>query len=108
MKEKGTSATVSLLDPSNSQIQPDGKQGLSSSGLSSTWASMKTGFQNLKANVGAKKFLPLQQLQEAATFRTRASSSESLDEIFQRLKQRPSRDQNGLNGYNGSDDGDDI
>jgi len=108
-REKDTStASVSLLDSGHSQNQSSGTSGISSSGLSSTWTSMKTGFQNFKANVGAKKFLPLRQLQEATSFHTRVSSSESLDEIFQRLKQKPSRDQNGNRGYKDSDHGEDI
>ncbi|ONK75600.1 uncharacterized protein A4U43_C03F18600 [Asparagus officinalis] len=104
-KEKVTStASVSLLDASGSQNQLVGNSSVSSSGISSTWASMKSGFQNFKANVGAKKFLPLKQLQETTSFHTRVSSSESLDEIFQRLKQKPSRDHGGNHAYNDSDD----
>uniref|UniRef100_A0A2P2NMZ6 Uncharacterized protein n=1 Tax=Rhizophora mucronata TaxID=61149 RepID=A0A2P2NMZ6_RHIMU len=33
-------------------------------GLASKWESMKNGFQNFKANIGNKKFLPLCQIQE--------------------------------------------
>lgn len=105
-KEKFTSTTsVSLLDSPQSQNQLVGNSGVSSSGLSSTWASMKNGFQNFKANVGAKKFLPLRQLQQTNSFHTRVSSSESLDDIFQRLKQKPSRDHSGNYGDNDSDNG---
>lgn len=82
------SAKVSLLDagesqPSNPAVGP-------SSGLASKLASMKSGFQSFKANLGNKKFLPLRQIQETKLI-SRVSSSESLDEIFQRLK-RPSAD----------------
>ncbi|EXC09705.1 hypothetical protein L484_019802 [Morus notabilis] len=82
------SAKVSLLDagesqPSNPAVGP-------SSGLASKFASMKSGFQSFKANLGNKKFLPLRQIQETKLI-SRVSSSESLDEIFQRLK-RPSAD----------------
>ena len=63
-----------------------------SSGLASTWRSMKSGFQNFKANIEAKKFLPLRQNPETKLVsRVNSSDSESLDEIFQRLK-RPSID----------------
>ncbi|KAK7311116.1 hypothetical protein RJT34_09035 [Clitoria ternatea] len=55
-----------------------------SSGLATTWQTMKTGFQTFKANMGAKKFLPLRQIQENEV--SSVSSSESLDEIFQKLK----------------------
>ncbi|KAK8717349.1 hypothetical protein V6N13_044620 [Hibiscus sabdariffa] len=69
------------------------QKGAPSSGLASTWRSMKSGFQNFKANMEAKKFLPLSQNQESklAIPRLNSSDSESLDEIFQRLK-RPSLD----------------
>lgn len=82
------SAKVSLLDAGNAHT--GNTTGGPSSGLASTWTSMKTGFQNFKTNVGAKKFLPLRQIQETKLV-SRVSSSESLDEIFQRLK-RPSVD----------------
>nr|XP_048337206.1 LMBR1 domain-containing protein 2 homolog A-like isoform X2 [Ziziphus jujuba var. spinosa] len=54
-----------------------------SSGLASKWESMKTSFQGLKSNIGSKRFLPLHHIQEPKL----DSPSESLDEIFQRLKQ---------------------
>ncbi|XP_047333996.1 LMBR1 domain-containing protein 2 homolog A-like [Impatiens glandulifera] len=54
---------------------------------SSTWESMKTGLQSLKTNIGgAKKFLPLKQVQDPAHYGGNSSSTESLDEIFQRLR----------------------
>ncbi|XAR53036.1 hypothetical protein NMG60_11021423 [Bertholletia excelsa] len=73
-----------------------------SSGLASTWRSMKMGFQNFKSNIGAKKFLPLGQSPDATD--SRISSSESLDEIFQRLRRpivgpRSYGDDNGDYGY---------
>jgi hypothetical protein len=77
-----------------------------SSGLASTWASMKTGFQSFKANVGAKKFLPLRQIQETKLV-SRISSSESLDEIFQRLK-RPSGDNRRSSSDDDDEDGTEI
>ncbi|WRX15760.1 LMBR1-like membrane protein - like 4 [Theobroma cacao] len=61
-----------------------------SGGLASKWESMKSGLLNFKSNLEAKKFLPLQQTREN-TMASGASSSESLDEIFQRLK-RPTLD----------------
>lgn len=91
------SAKVSLLDLVNS----DTAKGGSSSGLSSTWESMKTNFQSFKANIGAKKFLPLRQNQETKLV-SRVSSSDSLDEIFQRLK-RPTPEQG-----NYTDDDEDV
>ncbi|GLT97961.1 hypothetical protein SLE2022_155000 [Rubroshorea leprosula] len=61
-----------------------------SSGLVSKWESMKSGFQNFTSNLGARRFLPLGQSQENKDSSS-VSSSESLDEIFQRLK-RPTLD----------------
>lgn len=54
---------------------------------------MKSGFQSIKANIEAKRFLPLRQNQEVKliVLHLSSSNSESLDEIFQRLK-RPSVD----------------
>lgn len=80
--ENMASAKVSLLNAGSSQS--DGFQ----AGVASRWASMKAGFQNFKSNIESKKFLPLRQVQDTQIL-SRASSSESLDEIFQRLK-RPS------------------
>ncbi|WCJ31934.1 LMBR1-like membrane protein [Euphorbia peplus] len=64
-----------------------------SSGLSSKWESMKNGFQSFKTNIGAKKFLPLRQIQETKLV-SHSSSSESLDEIFQRLKKSSPKPEN--------------
>ncbi|MBA0742147.1 hypothetical protein Gogos_015242 [Gossypium gossypioides] len=85
-----TSAKVSLLEVGNSH--PANLKGGPSAGLASTWRSMKSGFQNFKANIEARKFLPVRQNQEATLIsHVNSSDSESLDEIFQRLK-RPSVD----------------
>ncbi|KAF6170303.1 hypothetical protein GIB67_042993 [Kingdonia uniflora] len=86
-----TSSSVSLINEGNSNT----------TGLTSTWISMKTNFQNFKANIGAKKFLPLRQVQETNLV-TRVSSSESLDEIFQRLKKSPIAEDHGV--YSDDDD----
>ncbi|KAH9619308.1 hypothetical protein KSS87_008267 [Heliosperma pusillum] len=97
--ENSIAATkVSLLntDSADSVSDPAGP----SSGLTSTWQTMKTGFLTLKTNIGSKKFLPLRQSQETKLL-SHTSSSESLDEIFQRLK-RPT-----LENVAYSDDDDD-
>ncbi|XP_038998366.1 LMBR1 domain-containing protein 2 homolog A-like isoform X2 [Hibiscus syriacus] len=75
-----TSAKVSLLEASDSN---SGSQ----KGLASTWRSMKSGFQSFKANIEARKFLNTRQNQEAKLIPS-VGSSESLDEIFQRLKRQ--------------------
>ncbi|KAF7839917.1 LMBR1 domain-containing protein 2-like protein A [Senna tora] len=77
------SAKVPLLD--GGDTHSGNTAGVLSSGLASTWNSMKTGFQSFKADIGTKRFSPIQQMQENRVFR--ASSSESLDDIFQRLNQ---------------------
>lgn len=90
-KEKDGSLPVtdkSQINRSNDQIIADNTSS-SSSGIS-TWASsMKTGFQRFKANLEAKKLLSTRQTQET-NVPPRVSSSESLDEIFYKLKKRPS------------------
>lgn len=83
-------ATVSLLEGGReSQEPPAGSLPGPASGIASTWASMKTGLQNFRANMGSKKFLPLSHAPEDAQAPV-PSSSASLDEIFQKLKKRPS------------------
>ncbi|KAJ6419396.1 hypothetical protein OIU84_029495 [Salix udensis] len=87
-----TSAKVSLLDDGDSHT--NNSTAGPPVGLASKWESMKNGFQSFKANIGSKKFLPLRQTQEPQPV-SRDSSSQSLDEIFQRLR-RPSRDRGSL------------
>ncbi|KAL4196468.1 hypothetical protein AMTRI_Chr04g246310 [Amborella trichopoda] len=90
-QDKGkSSGTVSLLQASNSHDEFGSGNSLNNLSGISTWASMKTSFQSFRANIGAKKFLPLRQVQETRPA-SRVSSSESLDEIFERLKQLPER-----------------
>lgn len=94
VKRKDSSpVSVSLLERSDSDTHSDGPNMGSATRLTSAWASMKSGFQNFKTNLGAKKFFPLRQAQESSTH-TYMASSDSLDEIFQRLKQHPSKDAN--------------
>ncbi|CAI9104076.1 OLC1v1002687C1 [Oldenlandia corymbosa var. corymbosa] len=61
----------------------------------STWQSVKMGFRNFKNNIDAKKFMPLRQVQ--GTRHSQVSSSESLDEIFARIK-RPILDHRNFDG----------
>lgn len=86
----------------NTAVSVDNSTRPPSSGVALTWESMKTGFQNFKSNVGAKRFLPLRQIQEDSKH-SRVSSSESLDEIFEKLK-RPNLDHRNRGG----DDDDDF
>ncbi|XP_066328596.1 uncharacterized protein [Miscanthus floridulus] len=78
--------SVSLLEERNSEQRSN--VGVPPTGVSATWASMKIGFQNFKANMGSKKFLPLRQ-DPGFVLNSNVSSPESLDDIFQRLKRQP-------------------
>ncbi|XP_074333183.1 uncharacterized protein LOC141671015 [Apium graveolens] len=81
---------ASLLDASNSQETKI--SGGPSSSLASKWATtMKSGFQTLKTNIGAKKFMPLRQVEDSKPV-PHVFSPESLDDIFQRLK-RPNAEE---------------
>ncbi|KAK4340037.1 hypothetical protein RND71_041499 [Anisodus tanguticus] len=74
------------------QVQP-------SRGLSLTWRSMQTGFRNFKSNMELKGFIPLhQQVQDMG--HSRASSIDSLYEIFDRIKRLGSESTN----YDSDDD----
>lgn len=73
------------------QVQP-------SRDLSSTWRSMQTGFRNFKSNMESKGFIPLNQVQDAG--HSRASSTDSLDEIFDKIKRPASESPN----YDSDDD----
>ncbi|KAK6241331.1 hypothetical protein SCA6_006720 [Theobroma cacao] len=82
-QKDSTSLTVDAGNSESAMTPPSG-------GLASKWESMKSGLLNFKSNLEAKKFLPLRRTREN-TMSAGASSSESLDEIFQRLK-RPTLD----------------
>ncbi|CAN8236821.1 unnamed protein product [Cochlearia groenlandica] len=75
LTENLVSAKVSLLESDNFG------GGESSSGIASTWRNMKLGIQSLKDNATNKSYLPLRQISEAR-------NSSSLEEIFQRLKNK--------------------
>ncbi|XP_013643075.2 LMBR1 domain-containing protein 2 homolog A-like isoform X1 [Brassica napus] len=94
--ENMASAKVSLLETDSSgrsNGEGGGGSGESSSRLASTWRNMKVGIQSFKENVATKKFLPLRQGPESTTTATSTrvmnpSRPQSLDDIFQRLKNR--------------------
>ncbi|KAL0692074.1 hypothetical protein Bca4012_059254 [Brassica carinata] len=94
--EKMASAKVSLLetDSSGGPSSGPGPGEVPSSRLASTWRNMKQGIQSFKENVATKKFLPLRQGPETTTVTSTStgvmpsSRPQSLDEIFQRLKNR--------------------
>lgn len=81
-----TSAKVSLLH--NGKAQSSDPLGEPSSSLASKWESMKNNIQSFRANIGARRFFPLRQNHEdvPASHTQVSASSDSLDEIFQRLK----------------------
>jgi hypothetical protein len=64
---------------------------------------MKSGFQNFNSYIGSKSFIPLSLQVQENKLDSHVSSPESLDEIFQRLKQPPVNHR----GY-GEDDYDDY
>ncbi|KAK7319451.1 hypothetical protein RJT34_04172 [Clitoria ternatea] len=59
----------------------------SSSVLASKWESMVHGFKSLRSNIDSKRFLPLSNAQGSTLHKK--TSSESLDDIFERLKHPP-------------------
>ncbi|GJR05696.1 LMBR1 domain-containing protein 2 homolog A-like protein [Tanacetum coccineum] len=82
-------SNVTSLDVDKNQSMGSGQ----SSKIASTWTSMKSNFQNFKSNMEARRFIPLRQSQD--TQLPQVSSSESLDEIFEKLK-RPLQDHDTL------------
>lgn len=88
------------VQPHRSDVRPSvqaGNSGNSSNsrkqldiplGLATKWESMKSSLQGIKASLGAKRFAPLRQVPEREQSRPQNSATESLDSIFERLKQR--------------------
>ncbi|GMI78726.1 hypothetical protein like AT5G65290 [Hibiscus trionum] len=93
-QKKQESNSNSTEDESTSITVDDGNSESARASLSGTlaskWESMKSGLLNIKSNLEAKNFLPLRQTEETKA-PSHASSSKSLDEIFQKLK-RSSQD----------------
>ncbi|MBA0828976.1 hypothetical protein Goarm_013600 [Gossypium armourianum] len=86
-QNKQASNTKSTLEESasfKSVMRPTSEK------LSSKWELMKSGLVNFKSILEVNNYLPLRQTEEN-TLSSIASSSESLDDIFQRLK-RPTLD----------------
>ncbi|XP_040957796.1 LMBR1 domain-containing protein 2 homolog A [Gossypium hirsutum] len=86
-QKKQASNTTSTLEESTSfksVIRPTSEK------LSLKWESMMSSLVNFKSILEVKNYLPLRQTEEN-TLSSVASSSESLDDIFQRLK-RPTLD----------------
>ncbi|KAI3752877.1 hypothetical protein L2E82_24917 [Cichorium intybus] len=78
--------STSSLDTNQNQTMGSGQ----SSKIASTWVSMNSNFQNFKSKMEAKRFVPLQQDQDSQL--SHASSSDTLDDIFERLKKPPQDD----------------
>ncbi|KAK9018897.1 hypothetical protein V6N11_033942 [Hibiscus sabdariffa] len=79
-------STSIMVDDGNSESVRTSLSGA----LASKWESMKFSLLNIKSNLEAKNFVALHQTQETIA-PSHASSSKSLDEIFQKLK-RPNQD----------------
>ncbi|KAI3786658.1 hypothetical protein L1987_40517 [Smallanthus sonchifolius] len=88
-KSNFSTSNVSSLDVDNDQNLGSGQ----SSKIASTWISMKSNFQNFKSNLEARRFIRVNQVEDTQV--SQGSSSESLDDIFERLK-RPSQDRDTL------------
>ncbi|KAF3788458.1 domain-containing 2-like protein A [Nymphaea thermarum] len=87
-RDSKPSFSVSLLESGNSRDEHNSIETTSSSsGLSNTWASMKTNFQNFRANLDAKGFLQLRQTRESKP--NSDVPEKSLDEIFKKIKKPP-------------------
>lgn len=76
------------LDPANSEEPPSVSMAPDSPAeTASTWALMKMGLQNFRESMGSKKFL---RLSLSPRVGTNESATESLDEIFRKLKRHSS------------------
>ncbi|CAN6466895.1 unnamed protein product [Victoria cruziana] len=92
------SVSASLQETGDLKTGPNLRDSIiSPSGLANKWTSMKTNFQIFRANLEAKKFLPLRQTQ--GNVPSSGSRTESLDEIFERLKKHPERGRDDDLGY---------
>lgn len=82
--QKEISPASSNLDDTGNSEEPAPD---SPADTASRWASMKIGLQNLRASMGSRKFLSLGLSPRA---RTSESATETLDEIFRKLKRHSS------------------
>lgn len=76
-----SSFTSNDTDSQNTSSAP------SSSVSASRWESMMHGFKSLRSKIDSKRFLPIANAHESII--NTKSSSDSLDEIFERLKHPP-------------------
>ncbi|CAN6164582.1 unnamed protein product [Urochloa humidicola] len=84
-----SSASISInLEAGSSEEPPPASAAPESPAeTTSRWASIRTGFQNFRASMGSRKFL---RLSPSPSLGTNASATESLDEIFRKLKRNSS------------------
>ncbi|CAL5037549.1 unnamed protein product [Urochloa decumbens] len=89
LQKEISSASISIdLDDGNSEEPPSASTASDSPvETASRWASIRTGFQNFRASMGSRKFL---RLSPSPSLGTNASATESLDEIFRKLKRNSS------------------
>lgn len=88
LQKEASSTAISIEagdseNSSSASVAPDPSAGATSS----TWMAMKTSLLNFRASMGPKRFLRLSQ---SSSLGTNASATETLDEIFQRLKRHSS------------------
>lgn len=63
----------------------------SSSGIASTWDTMKTGFHHFKSRIDTNRFIRITPAPAHDADHARTSSPESLDEIFERIGRSSAR-----------------
>ena len=87
--QKGISSASINLEAESSEEPPSASTEPESppAETASRWASMKMGLQNFRASMGSKKFF---RLSPSTSLGTNASATESLDEIFRKLKRNSS------------------
>ncbi|XP_027921879.1 LMBR1 domain-containing protein 2 homolog A-like [Vigna unguiculata] len=80
-----SSFTSDINDSQSTSSAPSSSS--SSSVLASRWESMMDGFKSFRSNIDSKRFIPISNPPESIL--NSKSSSDSLDEIFEKLKHAP-------------------
>ncbi|XP_022641948.1 uncharacterized protein LOC111242534 [Vigna radiata var. radiata] len=86
LTQEGVSSSFTS-DGNHSQSTSSAPSSSSSSVLASRWESMMHGFKSLRSNIDSKRFIPISNAPESIL--NSKPSSDSLDEIFERLKHPP-------------------
>jgi len=86
LTQEGVSSSFTS-DINDSQSTSSAPSSSSSSVLASRWESMMDGFKSFRSNIDSKRFIPISNPPESIL--NSKSSSDSLDEIFEKLKHAP-------------------